>query len=89
MYSDDMDDHRLRVEFELRLYDLLGPGEMSRQTIRRLEWVRLNWELPSGVSKDVDVVDPVFKDYWPGTWCPLSPKRRLTHIDYSLLQVTT
>ena len=66
MYSDDLDDESKRNEFMLRLYDFLGGGQEARWFVERVEWIRLEWELPDTISHDKSVVDPVFADYWPG-----------------------
>ena len=66
MYSDDLDDESKRTEFTVRLYDFLGSDQDARWFIDRLEWIRLEWTLPDGISHDKEVVQPVFADYWPG-----------------------
>ncbi|THH05682.1 hypothetical protein EW145_g4626 [Phellinidium pouzarii] len=66
MYSDDLDDTSKRTEFTLRLYDFLGGGQDVRWFMDRIEWIRLDWELPDTISHDKSVVEPVFGDSWPG-----------------------
>ncbi|KAI5117395.1 hypothetical protein M0805_007786 [Coniferiporia weirii] len=66
MYSDDLDDSSKRMEFMLRLYDFLGGGQEARWFMDRIEWIRLDWQLPDNISHDKSVVQPVFGDSWPG-----------------------
>lgn len=66
MYSDDLDDASKRSEFMLRLYDFLGGDQEARWFIDRVEWIRLEWSLPDGISHDKSVVQPVFEHAWPG-----------------------
>lgn len=65
-YADDMQDPSLRTEFTLRLYDFLGGGQDVRWFISRIEFERLEWALPPGISHNKVNVDPVFIDAWPG-----------------------
>ncbi|THH09095.1 hypothetical protein EW145_g2248 [Phellinidium pouzarii] len=65
-YADDMDDTVLRTEFMLRLYDFLGGSQDVRWFMNRIEFIRIEWALPWGISHDKVKVDPVFIDHWPG-----------------------
>ncbi|OCB88682.1 nucleotide-diphospho-sugar transferase [Sanghuangporus baumii] len=65
-YADDMNDQSARVEFMLRLYDFLGGDQEVRSFLSRIEFERLEWSLPPGISHNKVDVDPVFIHAWPG-----------------------
>ncbi|KAL5482977.1 hypothetical protein ACEPAI_9572 [Sanghuangporus weigelae] len=65
-YADDMNDQSARVEFMLRLYDFLGGDQDVRSFLSRIEFERLEWSLPPGISHNKVDIDPVFIHAWPG-----------------------
>ena len=66
-YAEDMDDPASRSNFILHLYNALGKDEGAMRFIQRIEFVRVQWSLPLGISHDKEVVKPVFEHAWPGT----------------------
>ncbi|TCD69015.1 hypothetical protein EIP91_009078 [Steccherinum ochraceum] len=65
-YTDDMDDSRARETFMFHLYDQLDKDEGTKHFMQRIEFVRLNWALPPGISHNKEEVQPVFEHAWPG-----------------------
>ncbi|KAL5512643.1 hypothetical protein ACEPAG_2909 [Sanghuangporus baumii] len=65
-HADDINDQSARVEFMLRLYDFLGGDQEARSFLSRIEFERLEWSVPPGISHNKVDVDPVFIHAWPG-----------------------
>ncbi|KAF9524173.1 nucleotide-diphospho-sugar transferase [Crepidotus variabilis] len=59
---------QVQSEFIFLLYDALGHTASARQFVRRIEWIHLEFNLPPGISSDIDALDPkpVFSHAWPG-----------------------
>ena len=65
-HTGDFDEEGPRIEFVDNVYHHLGANNGSKAFSERIEFVKLDWQLPKGISSDVDVVDPVFAHRWPG-----------------------
>lgn len=65
-HTGDFDEEGSRIELVDNVYNHLGANNGSKEFSERIEFVKLDWRLPEGISSDVDVVDPVFAHRWPG-----------------------
>jgi hypothetical protein len=65
-HTGDFDEETPRMEFLSHLHDHIGAENGSRALSDRIEFVKLDWQLPIGISSDVKIVDPVEADRWPG-----------------------
>lgn len=65
-HTGDFDEEGRRIELVDNVYNHLGANNGSKEFSERIEFVKLDWRLPKGISSDVDVVDPVFAHRWPG-----------------------
>jgi mannosyltransferase len=52
-------------EFLNLLHNYLGADNGSEAFVERIEFVKLEWQLPKGISPDVEVVNPVDSHRWP------------------------
>jgi mannosyltransferase len=60
---DEIPSRRLLID---NLQARIGNGTRYANLVARLEYEKLDWKLPPGISNDVKVVDPVFAARWPG-----------------------
>lgn len=66
MHTGDFDEMDTRTDFVAELRTHIGAENGSWAFGNRIEFVRLDWTFPPGVSTDVDVVKPVMPHIWPG-----------------------
>ena len=59
-----------RTDFIDHLHGLIGVGNASREFSDRIEFVKLDWQLPESISSNKSVVDPVDAHRWPGMLSP-------------------
>jgi mannosyltransferase len=64
-HTGDFDHDIEREEFLDLLHKYLGADSASEAFVERIEFVKLEWRLPKGISPDVDVVKPVDSYRWP------------------------
>jgi mannosyltransferase len=80
-HTGDFDHDTARMDFMSHLQDYIGAENGSTGFSERVEFVKLDWQLPKGISVDKEIVKPVDSYRWPGrlTVALLPPKsRRLT-----------
>jgi len=65
-HTGDFDDESQRTDFIYSLRDHIGEANGSRAFSERIEFVKLDWQLPEGISSDIEVVNPVHGSRWPG-----------------------
>ncbi|KIM89451.1 glycosyltransferase family 15 protein [Piloderma croceum F 1598] len=65
-HTGDFDEEGPRIELVDNVYNHLGANNASKEFTERIEFVKLDWRLPEGISPDVNVVNPVFAHQWPG-----------------------
>lgn len=73
-------DSRRQIAFRKKLlYMFLERLDVARpatlhwlEVLNSVEFVELKWELPAGLSHDVDIVKPLFADVWPGMFARVS-----------------
>jgi mannosyltransferase len=64
-HTGDFDHDIEREEFLDLLHNHLGADSGSEAFVERIEFVKLEWQLPKGVSPDKEVVNPVDSHRWP------------------------
>jgi mannosyltransferase len=64
-HTGDFDHDIEREEFLNLLHNYLGADSASEAFMERIEFVKLEWRLPNGISPDVEVVKPVDSYRWP------------------------
>jgi mannosyltransferase len=69
-HTGDFDEESPRTNLIGHLHDLIGVGNASRAFSDRIEFVKLDWQLPKGISSDKNIVDPVDAHRWPGMLTP-------------------
>jgi mannosyltransferase len=62
----DFEHDSMRMDFVGRVIDYIGTENGSVTFAERIEFVKLDWQLPKGISPDVHVVNPVDAHRWPG-----------------------
>jgi mannosyltransferase len=65
-HTGDYDHDIVRMDFIGQLIDYIGAENGSVAFSERIEFVKLDWQLPEGISADMDVVNPIDKFRWPG-----------------------
>ncbi|KZP29785.1 glycosyltransferase family 15 protein [Athelia psychrophila] len=66
MHTGDYDDEEAQIDFVSDLRTHIGTENGSWTFAERVEFLKLDWSFPAGVSHDIDVVDPVMPNVWPG-----------------------
>jgi mannosyltransferase len=56
-----------RNKFISNLLGVIGYETSALEFVLRVEFARLDWTLPKGISSNIDEVDPVYRDHWPGS----------------------
>lgn len=80
-HTGDYNDISIQAELKKQLFSYIadqngddkgtgGPEEWH--FVDRLEFIELKWSLPHGVSSDVQEMNPVSKQFWPGTYRVIS-----------------
>ena len=69
-HTGDYDEESPRTDLIGHLHDIIGVGNASREFSDRIEFVKLDWQLPKGISSNKSVVDPVDAHRWPGMLSP-------------------
>jgi len=64
-HTGDFDHDFEREEFLSLLHNYLGADSGSEAFVERIEFVKLDWQLPKGIPPDVDVIKPVDSHRWP------------------------
>jgi hypothetical protein len=49
------------------LLEKIGYEEDALDFLQRIEFVRIYWNLPKGISTDIKKVDPIYSRVWPGS----------------------
>jgi mannosyltransferase len=65
-HAGDFDHDSIRLDFVGRLHDYIGADNGSDAFVKRVEFVKLDWQLPKGISADKEVVNPLDSFRWPG-----------------------
>lgn len=65
-HTGDFDEQSTRTELLNQVHAHLGGKNGSLHFTSRIEFVKLDWTLPEGISSDIKVVDPVHPEVWPG-----------------------
>jgi mannosyltransferase len=65
-HTGDYDHDSIRMDFLGQLINYIGAENGSVAFSERIEFVKLDWQLPEGISADIDVVNPVDPFRWPG-----------------------
>lgn len=65
-HTGDFDHATTRTDFIGQLQSYIGAENGSMAFSNRVEFVKLNWQFPKGMSTDKDIVDPVDSHRWPG-----------------------
>lgn len=81
MHTGDYDDEEAQIDFVSDLRTHIGTENGSWTFAERVEFLKLDWSFPAGVSHDIDVVDPVMPNVWPGVYLyPRSCLRRTKNV---------
>jgi mannosyltransferase len=65
-HTSDFDRQTGRTDFIAHLQKFIGADNASIAFSERIEFVKLDWQLPVGISTSKDVLNPVDDDRWPG-----------------------
>jgi mannosyltransferase len=65
-HTGEFDHDSIRLDFVGRIHDYIGPENGSLAFTKRVEFVKLDWQLPKGIAADKETVDPVDSYRWPG-----------------------
>jgi len=65
-HTGDFDAEAARLDFFTQLRDQVTVENGSSSLEGRIEFVKLDWQLPEGIPHDKDVLDPVWAQAWPG-----------------------
>jgi hypothetical protein len=69
----DYDNPDGRNSFRAGLLGKIGYEKDALDFLKRIEFERMHWTLPEGISSNVDEVDPVFHGEWPGKYSLCHP----------------
>jgi len=65
-HTGDFDDEIERMDFLGLLHNYIGADHGSKAFVERIDFVKLDWQLPKGIPAAKEIVDPVDSHRWPG-----------------------
>lgn len=64
-HTGEFDQNIIQMDFISHLRNYIGAENGSRAFSERIEFVKVDWQLPKGISADKEIVDPMDSYRWP------------------------